>query len=293
MALDDFEPQDAAPAPVPPAAKTTATEDEDLFDFPVVEMKFEAEVEKKRSHAPAPLAEDAPAPAAGMGSPSASAPAPAKPAAQPAKSAPVPGTAKAAVAAQAPAANGAKAPRKEIAQAAQLVEDIESVLGEDARRPAGARGWRMPSPAVLVVVGLLLLSNTGGLLFLWHTSHSFQNGVSAMNQQLVSTVQALRAETLAQNLQPAPANGAASAGSEDAHRHASVPLEAFERTSLSLAREEIQEGEYAAARRRLARLLAVADRIEAGQREEIEAQAAFLLAGTYRKQAEAAREEHP
>jgi len=60
-----------------------------------------------------------------------------------------------------------------------------------------------------------------------------------------------------------------------------------------MAREEIQAGEYADARRRLSRLLAVADRIEAEAREDIEAQASFLIASTYEKQAEAAREKAP
>jgi hypothetical protein len=113
-----------------------------------------------------------------------------------------------------------------------------------------------------------------------------------MNEQFAET---LRRQTLMQS-QPDAAQGSphGAAGGAGAHgSSAPVPLEAFELSALRMAREEIQAGEYADARRRLARLLAVADRIEAEEREEIEAQASFLIASTYRKQAEAAREKSP
>jgi hypothetical protein len=107
-----------------------------------------------------------------------------------------------------------------------------------------------------------------------------------MNERIVETLR----QQSAQQVQPEPSPRPAAAG---AGTQAPVPLEAFEKTALQMAREEIQAGEYAAARRRLSRLLATADRIEAEAREDIEAEASFLLASTYRKQAEAAREKSP
>jgi len=165
------------------------------------------------------------------------------------------------------------APEPELAAAAQLVEDIEEVLVE-----------RREQPSMLALAGIaaLVLTNVLGLLFLWRTTQSVQSGVQAMNEQFVET---LRRQALSS---PAPAAGSAHAAAE-----APAPLEAFEKSALHMAREEIQAGEYAAARRRLSRLLAVADRIEAEERADIEAQAAFLIASTYRKQAEAAREKAP
>lgn len=308
MALDDFAPQGSTPVPTAPAKKPAPNEDEDLFDFPVLEMKFESEGEKKPAAAPAPAAAAAAAPAASAasasapeaaGKPGASASAPAA-----AKTAPLPAPKAEAAsvktsAASAPksaakdgASKGAGEPKskgKDVAKAAQLVSDIEEALVSDGRA-RGSRKSPFGAPSLLVLAGLgaLLLVNLGGLLFLWRSTQTFQSGVSAMNDQLVH---ALQVQALTRN-EPAPDAHAPAALTRSEHG-ASTPLESFEETTLGLAREEIQAGEYAAARRRLARLLAAADRMGAEEREEIEAQAAFLFASTYRKQAEAAREKQP
>jgi hypothetical protein len=263
MALDDFDSLDSKPpAPPPAAAKRPANpDDEDLFDFPVVEMQLETDTARK------------PAPPAPLTVPAAKAPA----APPPAAAAPAPAAAPSPTHAPAPAPAPAK-PAADVAKAAQLVEDIEEVLTEKSKPRKRAPALRGPAPLTLVGIGALLLTNVLGLVFLWHTSDSLQAGVQAMNQRMVES---LRRQS-AQLVQPEPAPRPAAAGPA---AQAPVPLEAFEKTALQMAREEIQAGEYAAARRRLSRLLATADRIEA--------EASFLLASTYRKQAEAAREKSP
>jgi hypothetical protein len=253
----------AAPAPAP-APKAQNSDDEDLFDFPVVEMKLEAS---------APVAAPAPAPAAKKPAP----PAPVKPVVPVAAPAP------------APAKEPVAAPvqeKKDIAQAAQIVEDLEEVLGAGVEPVAPSRPRKLPSPLALAGVAALVLTNVLGLFFLWRTAQTYQNGVQAMNEKLAET---LRRQGEAQSL----------ALAADAQHKTSEPprpaagLETFELSTLQVAREEIQAGAYSDARRRLARLLAVADRIDAASREDVEAQAAFLIASTYRKQAEAAREKSP
>jgi hypothetical protein len=182
--------------------------------------------------------------------------------------------------------------KKDVAQAAQLVEDIEQVLGSDGKPRKRGERLQGPSPLALAGIAALVLTNVFGLLFLWRTTRSYQSGVQAMNEKLVET---LRHQTEAQG-PGAPAAGQVPAGAAhpgDGSASSSTPLEAFELVTLQMARQEIQAGEYADARRRLSRLLAVADRIEAEAREDIEAQASFLIASTYRKQAEAAREKSP
>jgi len=279
MALDDFDTEDdaraqtmkALPAPMaapvvapvvaPVAAsagKASGSEDEDLFDFPVIEMKLEDEPAKKPA-APAAAKPAAPAPSA------------AKPAPAPAKAA-------------TPEARPQE--KKDVAKAAQLVEDIEQVLVSD--RLPHKREKRLQGPSALTLVGIavLLLTNVVGLFFLARTSESVEDGVQAMNRRFAES---LRLQSQAQS-QPAPVP---QQGTKAGDAGAQTPLEAFELTTLQMAREEIQAGEYAAARRRLSRLLAAADRIEVESRADIEAQAAFLVAATYRKQAEAAREKLP
>ncbi len=314
MALDDFAPQGSTPVPLATATakKAPSAEDEDLFDFPVIEMKFESDGDKKRPAEPAPAAaaaaqasvtstdEAAPKPPApAQAAPAAKAPAPApapKSEAAPVKASttitPKPSLAPKDAQAK-PAAGESKAKSKDkqdVAKAAQLVSDIEQVLVSDGKGRKRAPALGTPSLLTLAGIGALLLVNLGGLAFLWRSTQTFQSGVSAMNDQLVHALQ-VQALTQGQAAQTqAPQTGAhdphASSGSN-------APLEAFEETALGLAREEIQAGEYAAARRRLSRLLAAADRIEAEKRGEIEAQASFLLASTYRKQAEVAREKRP
>ena len=275
MALEDFDTQEnaesqigkpasrpapakpavAAPAPAP-APKALLDDDEDLFDFPVVEMKLESS---------APVAAQKPVP------PVATKPVAVKPVAPPA---PAPAPVVAPVQEQ-----------QDIAQAAQIVEDLEQLLGADEAPPAPVRRWKGPSPLALAGIAALVLTNVLGLFFLWRTAQSYQSSVQAMNEKLAET---LRRQGEAQSLAAADAQP----------KRSDVPLapaglQSFELSTLQVAREEILAGEYADARRRLSRLLAVADRIESDAREDIEAQAAFLIASTYRKQAEAAREKSP
>ena len=61
-------------------------------------------------------------------------------------------------------------------------------------------------------------------------------------------------------------------------------------SALVRVRDVIAEGDYSEARRRCYALLAVLDRFEADEREDIEAQATFLIADAYRRESEAREE---
>jgi len=311
MALDDFDTHESAesqigkpaPRPVPaqaakpavvakpviaaPEPKSLDPDDEDLFDFPVVEMKLEA-----GAPVAAPTPARTPAPVVTPAAKKPAAPAAQKPVAPPAPAPtpqvapakePVPATARA-VAAEPKLQE--QQDKQDVAQAAQIVEDLEQLLGSDDEPRAPVRRLNGPSPLALAGVAALVLTNVLGLFFLWRTAQNYQSSVQAMNEKLAET---LRRQGDAQS-QAAAAEAQKKSG--DAPRPTAV-LESFELSTLQVAREEILAGEYADARRRLSRLLAVADRIEAESREDVEAQAAFLIASTYRKQAEAAREKSP
>ena len=160
------------------------------------------------------------------------------------------------------------------------------MLGLPDEPQAPARKLRGPSPLALAGVAALVLTNVLGLFFLWRTARTYQSSVQAMNEKLAET---LRRQGEAQ----AQASAAAAQHPSNDVAHPATGLESFEQSTLQVAREEIQSGEFADARRRLSRLLAVADRIDAEAREDVEAQAAFMIASTYRKQAEAVREKSP
>lgn len=313
MALDDFDTHDSAPAtdheagrasaaaPAAVAARKPANaEDEDLFDFPVVEMKFESDGAKRPPAASPPAAAEAPAakPAPVASAPAAAGAPAATPAAAAAKTT-APAAAASSPAARAKPAATKDAPKsgtstansaeKDVAAAAQLVEDIEQALGSDGK-PRKRRRLLGPSPLALAGIGALVLTNIFGFFFIWNATRSFQSGVQAMSQKLTQTLQQ---QSFMQG-QQAPADGG-SAGQQPVRGSGQgrVPLEASEKTTLQMAREEIEAGEFASARQRLSRLLAVADRIDSESRAEIEAEASFMIANTYRKQADAAREKSP
>jgi len=276
MGFDDFAPSGVRPAPKRPVAP----EDEDLFDFPLVEMSLDAEL---------PV-EARPAPAAAASAPASSA---------------TPSS----------ATRGAEVEDlAAVRQAEELIEHIEGSLAEELEpQPAPRRSPQRARLAVgasspLVLLGGMLLLNLLTFGFLWFVSNNFRSGLEALRDELLvvtrsapaSPVQAAESHVAApvavvqQPLQPAPpapgpANDAAAA--KPAPVASAHPLAAFEETSLTLAAQEVRSGDFAAARQRLSRLLALADRIDASVRGDIEARARFLIAESYRAQA-AAKELH-
>jgi len=72
-----------------------------------------------------------------------------------------------------------------------------------------------------------------------------------------------------------------------------VPPDPEQHPVFERARQEIEHGEYAAARRRLYALLAVIDRLEPSSREEIEARTHYFLARAFHLEAVARMEDEP
>ncbi len=318
MALDDFAPQGTKTVP----RQAVAPEDEDLFDFPVIEMVLEVEKSAERrtvGEVAAPIPAAAPAPAAAPQAHAAPAPAAAKPAptAAPApkseaKSAPAPAAAK-------------SAPAQDVKQAAEIIEGLETVLDDEledsrlARRGARRVATRVANGSPAALLGGMLLLNLLTFAFFWYASASFRDGIQGLRDDLL-----LASRSSAQRVEPArpetpkdvphegthapivpgadatptehPTDVDPSAAHTDEGDHAlshatapttAHPLAAFEETTLDLARQEIQAGEVLSARKRLYRMLALADRIDSELRADVEARARFLIAESYRSQAEA------
>lgn len=321
-----------------PAQASSAAEDEDLFDFPVIEMTLEGTrtVERRtvaeasapapRPSAPAapaaPIPQAAPAHASSPLSSAAHAHAPAKSPTPPvhasapqatAAPASAPKVAAAPVTTPAPAAQSAAtntARARDVAQAADLIDDLETVLEEPIDEPRSRLG-RKPaggiqrvllnngSPSMLLVGMLALNLLTFG--FFWLTSNNFRDGIDGLRDELLL---ASHGNTPGP-VPPAPVRtGSESATSTPPPEHVNDtapapvhdttpttqpahPLEAFEQTTLSLAAQEVKDGEFVAARKRLYRLLALADRIDASLRDDVEARARFLIAQSYEAQAAA------
>ena len=251
-----------------------APEDEDLFDFPVVELVRKGETPREPRTVGSIAAPPAPAAAASASAwpKAASAPASARPA---------------------------------VESAAELIDGLEEVLEEELEQSHLARpDARRSVPSVsgaspMALLGGMLLLNLLTFGFFWYTSQNFRTGLEALREDLVfatntnRTAQApIRAATPEVGIDPAPESNAAAKPAPAAKRDVTVestlpshPLDAFERTTLELARTEIADGEVMAARKRLHRLLAIADRMEPEVAKDVEARARFLIAESYRSQA--------
>lgn len=222
-----------------------APEDEDLFDFPVVEMKLEGEAEPKAA------VPSAATPAAGAQSTAT-------------------GNAAAILSTKPEAPKSVVTqPVKESASASTTSPAPVTSPAEPASIPQ-QRAFRWSWVALGAVAAIQLV----GLLFIWNSNRSMQ---SSMDQ--LRTI-AAQAQTAAANA----ASTAAAASPAPAQAHSGqnaeplAPMESFDTTALRLAREEIRTGNPAAARKRLAQLLAVIDRVDPQARGGVESEALYLNA---------------
>jgi hypothetical protein len=140
--------------------------------------------------------------------------------------------------------------------------------------------------AVLVLVAVSLVANLALLAFTWRTGSSIRDGLSDVGQALAGTFHEVRIEAAP------PADPAPPEPRRPIEPLETVPgsIETPERVQVRVAEEELAAGEPAAARRRLYRLLAVIDGMTGPERDELEAQATYLVAESYRRQARALRE---
>lgn len=316
MTLEDFTAHGTRPA----TRTSTSPEDEDLFDFPLIEMVLQKKA-PPRAAATAPIAHEL-APAAPL--PVQAAAQTATTLAQqdahalaPSASAPVPSTSHDAelddLLSASPAADAAIAPDR--ADAANDLDHVEDAGDEDEpdvddelprprrERPAKRNALAIGGSPLALLVGMLTL-NLLTFGFFWYTSETFREGLQGLRDELVlaSHASAL-ARAPVDDHPPVPTNDATKpAPSTDEHasevaidEHVEPAprakpahqLASFEQTTLDLAAQEVRDGQPMAARRRLYRLLALADRMDAGVRADVEARARFAIAESYRSQAAA------
>jgi hypothetical protein len=154
-----------------------------------------------------------------------------------------------------------------------------------ATGPARA-GW-LPTLAILAANLMLLL-------FAWNASRSLQSGLQDVRNEL----DVVRSTGLAPADPGASATrGAASSMGAHTQQPAegeaagpdAAPLPAFDQVALEIAQREMERGLYPSARRRLYGVLALADRIDPERRADVEARLGFLIADSYRFEAELRR----
>jgi len=147
--------------------------------------------------------------------------------------------------------------------------------------PADVPGPRRTRPLMLVASLVLLFGlNAAGFFYLWKTRVTFGAGIEEMRTELDDASKRLeraRRETSAQ--------ASTAILSEDEVEIARI--NALERSSIVMAENEIFGGEYGAARQRLYKLLAEADRMNKSLRAEIEPRATYLIAKSYLDEARA------
>lgn len=182
----------------------------------------------------------------------------------------------------APAASAATAPQTAAASASK--PGAAPVARTDAKTPAPTAPTvagtvvhqRLSmSPIAAVMLGAIVLANVTLMLFAWNSVQSVKQLVLDVTHDVADTTSELRAESTRRNervaLDSEPVFGALPEGYR----------------TLEVARERIQRGEHARARRMLYGLLAVIDRIEPPARGEVEAQAGFLIADSFAIEADA------
>ncbi len=141
--------------------------------------------------------------------------------------------------------------------------------------PAVERGRFSMSPLATALFAAVLVANVALMAFAW-------NSVSATRDLVLDVAHDVREASADLRNESNQRTAAAARASEPAF--GALP-EGFR--TLELARERIEQGEHVRARRMLQGLLAVIDRVEPPAREEIEAQAGFLIADSYRLEADA------
>ncbi len=275
MSFDQFASSSGEPGTPPPksAAPPPAETDEDLFNFDellgatkqkealnkelddVLEAVESArlDVAQSVSNGAAPAAPAASATPAAANTP----PSPAQPAPLLKHVTPV-GAAKTSAAASASTSPSAGAPLSSASNAATVVHQKLSM-----------------SPLAAVLLAAIVLVNVTLMLFAWNSVQSVKQLVLDVSHDVADTTNELRAESTRRNrstaLESEPVFGALPEGYR----------------TLEIAKQRMERGEHARARRMLYGLLSVVDRIEQPARAEVEAQASFLIADSYRLEADA------
>ena len=165
----------------------------------------------------------------------------------------------------------ASAPTSQHAFASKIPASSPDLEPAPERPPTGGG---MPRGEARLVLALAALFNVLLIVFAWRSLSSVQALVLQMGDRVIETTDRIRAETAER--------------AEELARSA-LPVvaprpEGF--ATLDNARAAMEHGEFERARAMLYALLAVADRIEPSARRDIEARASFLIADSYRLQAD-------
>lgn len=156
-------------------------------------------------------------------------------------------------------------------------ERFASLLpGQGVAAPPRRAWW--PTAAVLA-------ANLALLLFAWSASRSLQAGLRDVRDELDEVRTGAPTASDART-----AVGAESAPTASRNAPEAAPLPAFDQIALEIAERELERGLYPAARRRLHAVLALADRIDPDRRHDVEARMNYLIADSYRAEAELRRE---
>lgn len=155
--------------------------------------------------------------------------------------------------------------------------------------PAPGDGW---TRVALIAATAICLLEVGIIGVVWQTNRSFVTALLEVRAErgLTSPERIDRDPSEPQTSQVTPPIVTNSSPAEAPVQRAPAALPPEDELALSLADEEIQGGRYAAARRRLRRLLATIDRVDERRRDRVAAEAAYRIAQTYRLQAEAMEE---
>ncbi len=160
---------------------------------------------------------------------------------------------------------------------AQVEAPTESATGPASGTtavPVGERAGFSMSPLATALFAAVLVANVALMAFAW-------NSVSATRDLVLDVAHDVREASTDLRNESNQRTATAARASEPAF--GALP-EGFR--TLEIARERIAQGEHVRARRMLQGLLSVIDRVEPPAREEIEAQAGFLIADSYRLEAD-------
>lgn len=175
------------------------------------------------------------------------------------------------------AAQPAAAPRV-VPPPIKHIEARPAVVAAPAPAPATVVHQKLSmSPLAGLLLGAVVLANVTLMVVAWTSVQSVKQLVLDVTHDVADTTSELRSESTRRSeltaLESEPVFGALPEGYR----------------TMEIAKERMKRGEHARARRMLFGLLAVVDRIEQPARSEVEAQAGFLIADSFRLEAQALR----
>ena len=130
-----------------------------------------------------------------------------------------------------------------------------------------------PTPALIGMLAAVAAINLALVFVAWSSIRSVENTILDLGHEVVDTSRSLRQGALGE---------VSAQEATDATIFGALP-EGYR--TLELARQRIDRGEFARARRTLFGLLAIIDRIEPPARGDVEARAQILIADSYRVEA--------